>query len=79
MPPLPMLFLSGTFFPTDTQPEAVQTIVAILPLTPLLEAMRIVAVDGDPITAASSQILLLAGWVVVSFAIASRLFRFQEV
>jgi ABC-2 type transport system permease protein len=76
---LPMLFLSGTFFPTDTLPEAVQTIVAILPLTPLLEAMRIVAVDGDPITAASSQILLLAGWVVVSFAIASRLFRFQEV
>jgi ABC-2 type transport system permease protein len=76
---LPMLFLSGTFFPTDTLPEAVQTIVAILPLTPLLEAMRIVAVDGDPITAASSQIVLLAGWVVVSFAIASRLFRFQEV
>jgi ABC-2 type transport system permease protein len=76
---LPMLFLSGTFFPTDTLPEAVQTIVAILPLTPLLEAMRIVSVDGDPITAASSQILLLAGWVVVSFAIASRLFRFQEV
>ena len=76
---LPMLFLSGTFFPTDSLPDVMQTIVAILPLTPLLEAMRIVAVDGEPITAASSQLLLLLVWVVVSFAIASRLFRFREV
>lgn len=36
------------------------------------EAMGIVAVDGDPITAASSQILVLAGRVVESFVIASR-------
>jgi ABC-2 type transport system permease protein len=75
---LPMLFLSGTFFPTDTLPEFMQTVVAILPLTPLLEAMRIVAVEGDPITAANSQLLLLGAWVVVSFAVASRLFRFQD-
>lgn len=76
---LPMLFLSGTFFPTDTLPEVMQTVVAFLPLTPLLEAMRIVAVDGDPITAAGSQLLVLAIWVVVSFAVATRLFRFQDV
>jgi ABC-2 type transport system permease protein len=76
---LPMLFLSGTFFPTDTLPEVMQTAVAFLPLTPLLEAMRIVAVDGDPITAAGSQLLVLAIWVVVSFAVATRLFRFQDV
>jgi ABC-2 type transport system permease protein len=76
---LPMLFLSGTFFPTDTLPEVMQTVVAVLPLTPLLEAMRIVAVDGDPITAAGSQLLVLAIWVVVAFAVATRLFRFQDV
>jgi ABC-2 type transport system permease protein len=76
---LPMLFLSGTFFPTDTLPELMQAVVAFLPLTPLLEAMRIVAIEGDPITAASSELLLLGAWVLVSFAIASRLFRFQDV
>jgi ABC-2 type transport system permease protein len=37
---LPMMFLSGTFFPTDTLPVVVQWIVKFLPLTPLLEAMR---------------------------------------
>jgi ABC-2 type transport system permease protein len=76
---LPMLFLSGTFFPTDTLPEVMQTVVAFLPLTPLLEAMRLVAIDGDAITAAGSQLLALAAWVVVSFAVATRLFRFQDV
>ena len=76
---LPMLFLSGTFFPTDTLPEVLQTVVAFLPLTPLLEAMRIVAVDGEPISAAGPQIAMLAAWVLVSFAIARSLFRFQEV
>jgi hypothetical protein len=40
--------------------------------------MRIVAVAGDPITAASRQILVLGIWIVVSYAFASRLFRFQE-
>ncbi len=76
---LPMLFLSGTFFPTDTLPEVLQAVVAFLPLTPLLEAMRIVAVDGEPISAAGPQLAMLAAWVLVSFAIARGLFRFQEV
>ena len=39
---------------------------------------RIVAVDGEPMTAAGGQLLLLAGWVVVSFVVASRLFRFRD-
>jgi ABC-2 type transport system permease protein len=76
---LPMLFLSGTFFPTDTLTEVMRTVVAFLPLTPLLEAMCIIAVDGDPITAADSQLLVIAAWVAVSFAVATRLFRFQDV
>jgi ABC-2 type transport system permease protein len=75
---LPMMFLSGTFFPTDTLPTIVQKVVQFLPLTPLIEAMRIVAVDGKPITAAGTQLVLLGGWVLVSFALAARLFRFSE-
>lgn len=75
---LPMMFLSGVFFPTDSLPEVMQRVVEYLPLTPLLEAMRKVALDGRSITATGPQLLQLAAWVVVSFAIASRLFRFSE-
>jgi ABC-2 type transport system permease protein len=75
---LPMMFLSGTFFPTETLPSVMQVIVKVLPLTPLLEAMRTVSVDAKSITATGPQLLQLGIWVVVSFVIASRLFRFSE-
>lgn len=75
---LPMMFLSGIFFPTDTLPAVMQRVVEYLPLTPLLEAMRKVALDGLSITATGPELLRLAAWVVVSFLLASRLFRFSE-
>jgi ABC-2 type transport system permease protein len=75
---LPMMFLSGVFFPTDTLPEAVQAVVRWLPLTPLLEALRKVSVDGLSITATGPQLVMLAGWVAVSFLLATRMFRFAR-
>jgi ABC-2 type transport system permease protein len=75
---LPMMFLSGTFFPTETLPTIVQWLVKFLPLTPLLEAIRMVSVEGEPITAASTQILALTIWVGVSYLMANRMFRFEE-
>jgi ABC-2 type transport system permease protein len=74
----PMMFLSGTFFPTETLPVIVQWIVKFLPLTPLLEAIRTVSVEGEPITAVGPQIAALTAWVVVSYVIANRMFRFEE-
>ena len=73
---LPMMFLSGVFFPTDTLPSILQSVVAFLPLTPLIEALRTVSVDGLPITETGSQLLLLGAWVAASFAIAGVAFRF---
>jgi ABC-2 type transport system permease protein len=75
---LPMMFLSGVFFPTDTLPNVVQAVVKWLPLTPLLEALRKVSVDGLSITDTGPQLAMLGGWVLVSFLIASRSFRFAE-
>jgi ABC-2 type transport system permease protein len=75
---LPMMFLSGVFFPTDALPKIVQDVVRYLPLTPLLEAMRKVAIDGRSLAATGPQLLQLAIWVGASFLVASRLFRFSE-
>jgi ABC-2 type transport system permease protein len=76
---LPMMFLSGVFFPTDTLPDVLQEVVRFLPLTPLIEALRMVSLDGDSILATGPQLLLLGGWVMVSFLIAARSFRFARV
>ena len=75
---LPMMFLSGVFFPTDTLPNVVQAVVKWLPLTPLLEALRKVSVEGLSITDTGPQLVMLGGWVIVSFFLATRMFRFAR-
>jgi len=75
---LPMMFLSGTFFPTETLPVIVQWMVKFLPLTPLLEAVRAVTVRGESITSVGPQVLALTIWVGVSYLLANRMFRFEE-
>jgi ABC-2 type transport system permease protein len=75
---LPMMFLSGVFFPTDTLPQIVQSAVQYLPLTPLIEALRTVSLEGGSLADTGQQLAMLGAWVVGSFALASRLFRFER-
>jgi ABC-2 type transport system permease protein len=75
---LPMMFLSGVFFPTSTLPDVMQKLVALLPLTPLIEAMRKISIDGAALTECDPQLLALAIWVVVSFALARLNFSFTD-
>jgi ABC-2 type transport system permease protein len=76
---LPMMFLSGVFFPTDTLPAALQEVVRFLPLTPLIEALRKVSLAGESILATGPELMLLSVWVLVSFLLAARSFRFARV
>jgi len=74
---LPMMFFSGTFFPTSNLPAFLPELVRVLPLTPMLEALRHVSIDGWAIWQTWPELAILAGWVVVSSAAAMRLFRFR--
>jgi ABC-2 type transport system permease protein len=74
---LPMMFFSGTFFPTDFLPSVMPQVVRLLPLTPLLEALRAVSLDSATPWQTPESLALLAGWIVVSSALAIRLFRFN--
>jgi ABC-2 type transport system permease protein len=73
----PMMFLSGTFFPLDDMPAFLQGIARIIPLTYLSDALRQVMVGGAAFAPLWLCALVLAGWLVVCFAIASRTFRWQ--
>ncbi len=74
----PMLFLSGTFFPTANLPTVIETVVRYLPLTPVMDAMRAISLNGEPLTALGPQMLLIGAWIVASFALAAGTFRFRE-
>ena len=73
---IPMLFFSGTFFPTSTLPSFLPELVQFLPLTPMLDAMRGVALDELQLWEVWRELAMLAGWLVVSSVAAVKLFKF---
>ncbi len=73
----PMMFLSGTFFPRFLMPEWLQSVTAFLPLTPVIDSIRLVATEGKSLTEIGAQLGLMAIWIVVIYAIAFRVFRWE--
>ncbi len=74
---LPMMFLSGVFFPRNAMPAALESVTDFLPLTYLIEAMRNVAIDGEVLWSQGWNVLGLAVWLAISFVVAARLFRWE--
>ncbi len=74
---LPMWMLSGIFFSSDRFPAAAQPLIQILPLTPLINALRSVMLEGSSLASQWGQIGIMAVWSAVSFAVALRIFRWQ--
>lgn len=72
---LPMWVLSGVFFSTANFPPALQPFIQALPLTALNDALRAVILEGAALGAVGGELLLLAVWGIVPFALALRLFR----
>lgn len=73
----PMLFLSGTFFPRFLMPEWLQNISNFLPLTPVIDGIRLIATEGKHLLDLGPQLGLMAVWFVVIYIIAFRVFRWE--
>ena len=74
---LPMMFFAGTFFSTAALPSVLPYVAEALPLTPMLVAMREVANAGQPLWTTWPQLAILAGWVLGTGVVATRVFKFQ--
>jgi ABC-2 type transport system permease protein len=72
---LPMWVLSGIFFSSERFPAAAQPFIKALPLTPLIDALRAVMLEGSSLAAISRQLAILAAWGIVTFTLALRWFR----
>jgi ABC-2 type transport system permease protein len=73
----PMMFLSGTFFPRYLMPEWLQNISAFLPLTPVIDGIRLITTEGLHLVEILPQVGLIVGWMVVIYIIAFRVFRWE--
>jgi ABC-2 type transport system permease protein len=74
---LPMWVLSGIFFSPDRFPEVAQPFIRVLPLTPLISALRAVCLEGASLASQWQQLGILTAWASFSFLLALRLFRWK--
>jgi ABC-2 type transport system permease protein len=74
---LPMMFLSGTFFPRFIMPEAIQTISTYLPLTPVIDGLRMIVTEGAGVADILPELGIIFAWTVIIYSIAIRVFRWE--
>jgi ABC-type multidrug transport system permease subunit len=74
---LPMWILSGVFFSSQRFPDAVQPVIAALPLTALNDALRATMLQGATMAQIVPQAAVLAAWLLVCFPVALKLFRWR--
>jgi ABC-2 type transport system permease protein len=74
---LPMMFLSGVFFPRDAMPDFLAAITQFMPLTYVNEALRAVVNDGAGLLSLGPQLLGMGVWVVITFVLAVVMFRWE--
>lgn len=74
---MPMMFLSGTFFPLEQLPRAVANVVSYLPLAAMLNILRGIALHSQSFWEFPKELAILLAWVAVLSLLAVRVFRFR--
>jgi ABC-2 type transport system permease protein len=74
---LPMWIFSGVFFSASRFPQAIQPLIQALPLTAVINALRANVLRGAGLQAVASELGIILAWMVVSFALALKLFRWR--
>ena len=74
---LPMWLLSGTFFSSERFPQVFQPFIKALPLTALNTLLRAVMNEGSPLWTNWIHVAILLAWLLISFVVALKIFRWQ--
>lgn len=72
---MPMMFVSGVFYPIETMPWILQKLAYIFPLTYLNNAMRAVMLKGQTLADVWLDLLILIGFTVLFFVIGVKRFN----
>jgi ABC-2 type transport system permease protein len=74
---LPMWVLSGIFFSSANYPAAFQPFIQALPLTAVNDALRANMLQGLGWGAVLPELGIIAAWLIVSFVLALKMFRWR--
>jgi ABC-type multidrug transport system permease subunit len=74
---LPMWVLSGAYFTNERFPDWMQPFIQALPLTALVDALRLIYNEGASLVRIIPELAILCAWAVFGFAVSARTFRWQ--
>jgi ABC-2 type transport system permease protein len=74
---LPMWVLSGAYFTNERFPEWMQPFIQALPLTALVDALRLIYNEGATLGRILPELAILLAWALLGFTISVRTFRWQ--
>jgi ABC-2 type transport system permease protein len=74
---LPMWIFSGVFFSSSRFPDAAQPLIRALPLTAVIDALRATMLRGAGVGELLPELGVITAWLVISFVVAVRLFRWR--
>ena len=73
----PMMFLSGVFFPLFMMPETVQKIASFIPLTPVVDGLRMILTENYSLAMVAPQLAVIGVWGVIIYVAAIKLFKWE--
>jgi ABC-2 type transport system permease protein len=74
---LPMWIFSGVFFSASRFPDEIQPLIQVLPLTAVIDALRANVLRGAGWQAVAPELAIITVWLVFSFFLALKLFRWR--
>lgn len=74
---MPMMFLSGVFFPIDGAPSWIKPIIKILPLRFLVDSLRDIMIRGKNLGYIQNNLFILLAITIVLFGLAIKLFKWE--
>jgi ABC-type multidrug transport system permease subunit len=74
---LPQWIFAGIFFSVERFPQVFQPAIQMLPLTPVINALRQVMLEGASLSSVSTEVACIIGWSVITFSLGLRCFRWN--
>ena len=71
----PMMFLSGTFFPTYLFPDFLKNITKFIPMTPIVDGFRMIMTENATLFDIKGQLIALFIFLIAIYVIAIKTFR----
>lgn len=73
----PMMFLSGVFFPVFLMPDVLQRVTAFIPLTPIIDGLRLILTEEKTILDLGPQLAVIGAWTLIIYFVAFKVFRWE--